>query len=106
MKRNMDLIRALLLKLERSPIRPGGIVHLQPSDPEIAVDGFSDDEIEYHLSLLEDVRLLECSATRPMIGLMFKRLSWSGHDFLDSIRDDEIWHKTKKAAEATGELYI
>ena len=102
MKRNMDLVRTLLLKLEQLPIRPGGIVHLVPNAAEIAIDGFSPDEIEYHLSLLQEAGLLECSDSQPMVGIMFRRLSWTGHDFVDSIRDDEIWRKTKKGAEATG----
>ena len=35
-------------------------------------------------------------------GMMFRRLSWQGHDFLDSIRDPEVWNKTKKGAAAAG----
>ncbi len=26
-------------------------------------------------------------------------LTWKGHDFIDSVRDDEVWAKTKKGAE-------
>jgi hypothetical protein len=26
-------------------------------------------------------------------------LEWAGHDFLDSVRDPEIWAKTKQGAE-------
>jgi hypothetical protein len=31
-----------------------------------------------------------------------KRLTWEGHDFLDSIRDPKIWEKTKKGVEGAG----
>jgi hypothetical protein len=31
-----------------------------------------------------------------------KRLTWEGHDFLNSIRDPKIWEKTKKGVEGAG----
>jgi hypothetical protein len=37
-----------------------------------------------------------------MDGITFSRLSWYGHDFLDSIRDPKIWERTKRGAEAAG----
>lgn len=30
------------------------------------------------------------------------RLTWQGHDFLDSVRNQETWAKTKKGALAAG----
>ena len=39
MKRDMDLIRELLLKLEALPMRRGGIVSIAPDDEEITVPG-------------------------------------------------------------------
>jgi Hypothetical protein (DUF2513) len=41
-------------------------------------------------------------ASPPMVGIMFRRLTWEGHDFLDAIRDPEIWCKTKSGAEEVG----
>ena len=29
-------------------------------------------------------------------------LTWDGHDFLDSVRDEEIWRRTKEGAKAAG----
>jgi hypothetical protein len=29
-------------------------------------------------------------------------LTWLGHDYLDAVRDEGIWHKTKKAVSETG----
>ncbi|EDO0820761.1 DUF2513 domain-containing protein, partial [Listeria monocytogenes] len=28
--------------------------------------------------------------------LFVSKITWSGHQFLDNIRDDEVWKKTKK----------
>jgi hypothetical protein len=100
MKRDMDLIRALLLKLESLPLESGGAVLIHPNDPIVAIDGYSADQIEYHLSLLGERELIERS--RPMVGIIFRRITWEGHDFLDAIRDPEIWRKTKKGAEEVG----
>jgi hypothetical protein len=32
----------------------------------------------------------------------FRRLTWDGHDFLESIGDDEIWKKTRHGAQEVG----
>jgi hypothetical protein len=37
-----------------------------------------------------------------MIGITFSRLTWAGHDFVDAVRDPDIWRKTKNGVEATG----
>lgn len=102
MKRDMDLIRSLLLKLEGLPLSPSAVVHISPDDEEIAIEGYSSDQIEYHLNLLREQNLIECPGSQPMIGTTFCRLTWEGHDFLDAVRDPEIWRKTKKGTEATG----
>jgi hypothetical protein len=31
-----------------------------------------------------------------------KRLTWSGHEFLDNVRDPEIWRRTKEGADKVG----
>lgn len=102
MKRDMDLIRELLLKLEALPMRPGGVVHLPPDATEVQVDGYDTDQIEYHLSLIEKAGLIDTGGVRPMIGIGFRSLSWSGHDFLDSVRSPDVWDKTKQVASAAG----
>jgi hypothetical protein len=50
MKRDMDLVRELLLKLEALPMRRDGIVSIPPDDEAIAVEGYDVDQIDYHLS--------------------------------------------------------
>jgi hypothetical protein len=43
MRPDMDLIRALLLRLESLPISAGEIYSFGPEDQEIAIDGYSPD---------------------------------------------------------------
>lgn len=106
MKRDMDLIRELLLRLEALPMRPGAIVHIyvDESDPEdsFLVEGFSADQAGHHLHLIWDAGLIDGGNTRPMVGVNFRSLTWAGHDFLDSIRDPVVWDKTKKGALEAG----
>jgi Hypothetical protein (DUF2513) len=99
LKRDMDLIRELLLKLEALPIRRGGIVSITPDAEEIAVPGYDVAQIDYHLSQICQSGFIDEGGARPMTGIGFRCLTPAGHDFLDSVRDPEIWEKTKKGAE-------
>jgi hypothetical protein len=102
MKRDMDLIRELLLKLEALPMRPGGIVSITPDAEEIAVAGYDAAQIDYHFGQIRQAGFIDEGGARPMRGIGFRCLTWEGHDFLDSVRDPEVWVKTKKGAAAAG----
>jgi DNA-binding transcriptional ArsR family regulator len=98
----MGLIRELLLKLESLPTPRGAVFSIMPDDPEVSVDGYSGDEIDYHLSLLREAGLIECPGSQPMGGITFSRLSWQGHEFLDTVRNPEIWRETKSGVAKIG----
>jgi hypothetical protein len=98
----MDLIRELLLKIESLHIEPGGTTSaLRSSDPKLKVGSYTSDQVDYHLELLIDAGLVDgsCSVDRFF---HIAKLTWSGHDLLDSIRDPEIWRQTKEAANKAG----
>jgi predicted nucleotide-binding protein len=100
MKRDKELIRGLLLKLESLPLPPGAMVLLNGREPELAVDGYSADQIEYHLSLLKEDGLIDSPGSGPAIGVSFRSLSPRGHDFLDNIRDPAVLAAAGAIAEA------
>ncbi|WP_374347880.1 DUF2513 domain-containing protein [Chitinimonas sp.] len=102
MKRDMDLVRNLLLKLEDMPVRPGGVVLLDPAELVLQIDGATQEEIQYHLRLMREARFIDNGGTNPLIGISFRALTWEGHDFLDSVRDPDVWAKTKSGAMAAG----
>ncbi len=102
LKRDMDLIRGLLLKLEALPLGLGEVVTLAPDAPEIAVPGYDDAQIDYHLTLIREVGFIDDAGARPMLGTGFRALTWAGHDFLDSVRDPAIWGATKEGARKAG----
>lgn len=96
MKRDMDLVKAILLRLEESE-RVG----------EIA--GYTNEQIGYHVALLNDAELI---THEPYISpdvsaavLLGTRMTWQGHEFIDAARNNSIWEKAKKITiEKTGSL--
>ena len=106
MKRDMELIRDLLLKIEGgqrsfevlSP-KSASILCIEQEEPLTKEKA---DQLEYHLGLLDDAGYLK-EFERASGGVVYvSGLTMSGHDFLDSIRDPDVWHKTKQATTATG----
>jgi DNA-binding transcriptional ArsR family regulator len=98
MKRDMDLIRELLLKLEDGHL-DGNLYSVKPDG--LGIEGRSYDELSYHLMQLIDAGLLD--GERELSGqFVVRNITWKGHEFLDSIRDPKIWAKTKEGAFAAG----
>jgi Hypothetical protein (DUF2513) len=101
MKRDMDLARQILLDVESHENTDGSgwlVVHY---------DGRSDPEIAYHVKLLEEAGLIEIQdlSTLAVSKYWPKRLTWSGHEFLDAARDDSRWQKAKRfVIDKTGSL--
>lgn len=92
MKRDLDLIRQILLKIEAD------------TSTRLSLRSFTDDPkqfpvISFHLELLLDANFI---VAKPLRGIgqsytdfYIRRLTNSGCDYLDSIRDSKIWDKTK-----------
>ena len=97
MKRDMDLIRKILLALEEaSP--PGLFLKQLP----FSINGYSQQLVGYHLLLLEDAGYVR---NRPVKGdeVYPLRMTNQGHEFLDVARNEKGWKEvTEKAAKAVG----
>lgn len=85
MKRDMHLIRRLVLLFET--VAPG----TESDSLEIDVDT---DVIDYHLRLMGEAGLIEISTMRS--GVVFRRMTWAGHDFADACRDEVLWKRTMR----------
>ncbi len=85
----MDLIRDILLKIEEYNEPTGWI--------NITIAGYTDLEISYHIKLLSQAGLIEAFNGSDTAGFDWKAksLTWEGHEFLDSARNNTIWEKTK-----------
>lgn len=99
MKRDMDLIRELMLKPESYPKRSFEVVQVRPEVPHVLrVDGYDEAQRAYHLELIEEAGFIETMDSPSS----FSRLSWAGHDFPDSVRRPDVWDRTRQAASAAG----
>ena len=102
MKRDMELVRRILLELSGSS---------QPLDARTFVDGNTTlEEVIYHFRIMEDGGLIKASVAyagnKPYI-CTANELTWAGNDFLASIRSNSIWSKVKTTiAKATGDASL
>ena len=98
MKRNMDLVRKMLLEVERSD---SGYAP-QP----LKIRGYSDGLVGYHALIMWEAGLVEgvnaASASGGGPGALITRLTWQGHEFLDAARDDARWKKAKSILKKVG----
>lgn len=86
MKRDDDLIRQLMFRIEDHP------------DPLFLLDNTGSTTPEnriayYHLRMLADEGMLEESGKTGGVW----RMTMKGHDFVSAVRDDTIWHRSKDA---------
>lgn len=98
MKLDMDMVRDLLIQIEG----------LKPYKELLQID--LDDLIEAeHLELLIESGLCKgninyLSNSIPMGHI--NRLTWEGHQFLETIRDDKIWTNTKSVLSKAGSFTL
>ena len=100
MHRDMDLARALLIKIADDPNLNGRSRYLVYADT-YPVDGYSYEQIDYHIRLLIDGGLLD---GEPMAspGYVIGGPTWAGHEFIDNTRDPTTWEKLKGYAATVG----
>lgn len=104
MKRDMDLIRALLLKLEAVDVpAEDGLVSLRTDGKELSIQGDNPKQIFEHARMLFDAGFIDATDDWQSVEQVdFRNLTWGGCDFLDSVRDGKIWEKNKHGAVAAG----
>ena len=100
MTRDMDVIRILLLRLEGRYKGIGTLV-FDHGDEELAIEGVDPLAVTYNLGLLVEAGFVKGRVTATG-DFMMEGMTWSGHDFLDSVRDEEIWRRTKDGVSAAG----
>lgn len=101
MKRDMSLIRAVLIEVEKLPDDD----HFY----DISVAGFTESEISNHVRLLDEAGFVEAQDLSAIDSVCWKpvRLTYQGHEFLDGIRSDTVWEKAKTLVlNSTGTLTI
>ena len=93
MKRDLELIRWILLSVERD-------------DSILSHPQHTDAAILDHLELLVEAGLLRGEVDPPESGdgrgARIQRLSWAGHDFLDAAKNERLWERAKRTVAETG----
>jgi len=87
----MDKVRSVMLALEAN-----GDPFMMTMDTAALGDTDDGQEAIEYLLMLHSAGFLE-SSQRSVY-----RISWAGHEFLDSVRDPEIWRETKEGAGKVG----
>ena len=99
MRRDMDLLRAILLAVE------GNDDPFELIDP--GVEGHAELAVCRHIALAAEAGLIT-ARDRSAIGVYYwsaGQLTWAGHEFLDLVRDETLWTEAKRLVEhATGSL--
>jgi len=83
-KRDLDLMRNLLLELEK----------IEKAWVTIQAASVSQDKFHLHICLLEDLMCVKRDGDNTV------RLTAKGYDVLELIRDDEVWENAKTVIEA------
>jgi hypothetical protein len=94
MKRDMNLIRLLLLNAEGE-------------EPKPDLSAFTEEQTMYHSRLLIEAQLVHGRIItdrwqRPTGRSQILRLTWSGHEFLDTARNNTIWKKAGERIKKAG----
>jgi hypothetical protein len=103
MKREQDLIREILLAVEANDKNPLDWI-------ELKIANYTKRQISYHVHLLDEAGYLEAIDVSTMgeDGYCWypKRLTFHGHEFLETVRQPEVWAKTKEIAKNGGSMAI
>lgn len=104
MQLNSECVRDLLLYAEEN---------LSYKSPTISVNNlklkdYSEEELLYTAEKLEEADYIDCiigdGYELPII--LIKSINFNGHQFLNTIRDDTIWKRTKLKASKLASLSI
>lgn len=88
MKRDMELVRQILLKVEQAESDPNEWI-------DLSFDQWTCEVVSYHSKILNDAGLIEAQDLSTLAGSDWRPMSltWSGHEFLDAARDETVWNK-------------
>lgn len=109
MKIDHDYLKKLLEACQASEKPTFDIEHLRAAGFD-----YNDAKFEFHMAILDDQEFIQRDDGEPGFGLtkgidgllswsvLPLRLTASGHDFLDTVQNPEVWSKTKAAAKKVG----
>lgn len=99
MKRDMDFVRDILLRVEHDENLSSD--QLMPHDIGWSAE---DNLVDHLIMLIDEVGLISGIEAHSSSGHSWLnlRLTWQGHEYLDDIRDPDIWRQTKEGVNQVG----
>ncbi|NQU21047.1 MAG: DUF2513 domain-containing protein [Candidatus Nealsonbacteria bacterium] len=98
MKRNMDLVRSILLAIEESK------TGYAPRD--LRIEGYTEEQIGYHIYIMKEGGLVNGTDVTTMDDngptAVATSMTWTGHEFLDAARESERWKEAKSLLDKVG----
>jgi len=101
MKKDWEIIRTILIRLEESNT-PNTVINAKD------ISEYPEQEVAYNMRLLNEggfikANLLESSSCDELIhAALARRLMNEGHELLEIIRNDSIWNKIKDKFKSSG----
>ncbi len=100
MKRDLDLQRKILLRIEEA----------KPFETlwDLPIEGYDMQTVAYHCQMLYDAGLIKeyngitADNIDGVIDFYVRDLTSAGQDFIETVRDDTVWAKTKKTIKDKG----
>ena len=104
MQRDMELIRKILFAIEDK------FIDVSLDSSELVIDGYDYKTVGYHCAILCDAGLIydyeDEYGDDELSSFCVGRLTWEGHDFLDKIRSETVWNKTKETIVKKGLPFV
>lgn len=104
MKRDMDLIRYIMICLEEE-MNAGSIYIADNIDFTKFSNDVTKNIVNEHLMLLLENEFIDASFAGSKFSpstFAIKRITNKGHDFIDALRNDNVWNKVKEKATSVG----
>ncbi len=101
MKKDWEIIRAILIRLEDSDT-PNTVINAKDFSE------YSEQEVAYNMRLLNEEEFIEANILESKSGsglintALARRLKNKGHELLEIIRNDSVWSKTKNKFKSSG----
>lgn len=103
MKLNPDCVRDTMLFIEKNA-KFGTFLHLDDFVNSSDLKKYDSNTIKYTLGKIDETDFLNSNTMwreNDLVRFLTGMITWSGHKFLDTIRDNTVWSTTKNV---TGKL--
>ena len=101
MKRDWDLCRKILLKIEDD--------YIDTAIMNLTIEKYSKEEVAYHCNIMYEAGLISSFDSKYADNRIYLfyvgGLTWEGHEFIEKIRDESFFEKIKKEITISKEVF-